>query len=73
MVHITFSDSFLEQAQKRLREMLDKNLNKISYGEPFTSFYIVIGEQDKRSWTEIEIPEDLKKKMNSKSAFISRE
>lgn len=73
MVTITFSDSFIEQAHKRLREMVEKNLDKISYGEPFTSFYIVRGEQGKPAWIELNIPDDLKEKMGSKKVYIISE
>lgn len=70
MSDVTYSESFIEQAQARLREMVEKKLDRISYGEPFSSFYVVIGNTDKRKVAVVEIPEDLKEKIGDNKVYV---
>lgn len=71
MAEVLYSDSFIERAQKLLREMVEKNITKIPYGKPFSNFYVVIENPENKSVVAIvEVPDDLKERLGNKDVFV---
>jgi hypothetical protein len=71
MAKVIYDDSFIAQALKVLREMAEKNLTQMSYGEPFKNFSVVIGDSDKTIVAVLDVPEDLKEKIGNKAYMVT--
>jgi len=68
---VHYSESFIAQGLKVLREMVGKNISQMPYGEPF-NFLVVIGKSDKPIIAVLDVPEDLKEIIGDK-AYLVRE
>lgn len=71
MSAIEYSESFINKGQQLLREMAESNKLESAYGEPFSNFYVIIGETDKTVVAVLEVPEDLKEKVGDKAYVVT--
>ena len=70
MAEVHYSESFILQALKVLREMAEKNLTQMPYSKPFNNFMVVIGDTDKTIVAVLDVPEDLKEKIGDKAYVV---
>ena len=66
---VHYSESFIAQGLKVLREMVEKNISQMPYGEPF-NFLVVIGDTDKTIVAVLDVPDDLKEKIGDKAYIV---
>ena len=69
IAELHYSESFISQGLKVLREMADKNLTQMPYGDPF-NFSVVIGETDKLIIAVLDVPDELKLKIGDKGYIV---
>jgi hypothetical protein len=67
---VHYSESFIAQGLKVLRDMVEKNISQTPYGEPF-NFMVVIGKTNKPVIAVLDVPDDLKAKIGDKAYIVS--
>jgi hypothetical protein len=70
IAEVHYSESFISQGLKVLREMAEKNISQMPYGEPFNNFSVVIGATDKTIVAVLDVPDDLKEKIGNKAYIV---
>lgn len=71
MDKLVYSDSFIIEAQKLLREMIEHDLEMMSFGKPFENMSVMIGNPaDKMIVALVDIPDDLMEKIGNRKVYV---